>query len=226
MIFGKSTIYPQKTVPKDFLAFYSSRFDTVEVNNTFYRIPNAQVITNWKNQTPNGFQFSLKFPKVITQIKMLKDCQRETTLFLERSKLLEQKLGPLLLQFPRNFGIEHFSDLADFLAELPKLNRYVVEVRDVGFLNEEFYSLLAANGVALAWVDSPNMPTIGQVTSDFIYVRWEGDRKKINGTLCKIEADQKDGLIRWTEKLKLNLNKNIEIFGYFGKYYSMYPLQT
>jgi uncharacterized protein YecE (DUF72 family) len=221
--FWKGTFYPQKTASKGFLAFYSSRFDTVEVDNTFYRIPTPQAITNWKNQTPDGFLFSLKFPRIITHIKMLKNCKTETHLFLERAKLLEQKLGPSLLQFPQNFGVEHFSDLADFLAELPKLNRYVIEVRDVGFLNEEFYTLLRANGVALAWVDSPNMPTLEQVTADFLYVRWEGDRKKINGTLGKIEADQKDGLNRWAEKLKPNLNKNIEIFGYFGKYYSGYP---
>ena len=221
--FWKGIFYPQKTVSKDFLAFYSSRFDTVEVDNTFYRIPSSQTVTNWKNQTPEGFLFSPKFPKVITHIKMLKDSKRETALFLERAKLLGQKLGPLLLQFPQNFGIENLPNLVDFLAELPKLNRYVVEVRDLRFLNEEFYTLLRSNGVALAWVDSPNMPIIEQVTADFLYVRWEGDRKKIKGTLGIIEADQKNGLSRWAEKLKLNLNENIEIFGYFGKYYSGYP---
>ena len=221
--FWKGNFYPQKTISKDFLGFYSSRFDTVEVDNTFYRIPPSQAVINWKNQTPDGFVFSLKFPRVITHIKMLKDCKAETHLFLERAKLLEQKLGPLLLQFPQNFGVEHFADLAGFLAELPKLNRYVVEVRDKRFFNKEFYTLLRANRVALAWVDSPNIPTIEQVTAEFLYFRWEGDRKKINGTLGKIEADQKDGLGCWAEKLKVNLNKNKEIFGYFGKYYSGYP---
>ena len=123
---------------KDFLAFYSSRFDTVEVDNTFYRIPPSQVVTNWKNQTPDGFLFSLKFPRVITHIKMLKDCKIETQLFLERANLLGQKLGPLLLQFPPNFGVEHLPDLADFLTELPEPNRYVVEVRNEGFSTKSF----------------------------------------------------------------------------------------
>lgn len=221
--FWKNTFYPQKTPSKNYLAYYSGHFSTVEVDSTFYRIPNRQTITNWKNQTPDSFLFSLKFPSVITHIKMLKDCQAQTTLFLERAKLLGEKLGPLLLQFPPNFGVDHLSDLAVFLSALPKQNRYVVEVRDKKFLNEEFYELLEANKAAFAWVESPNMPTVERVTSDFLYVRWEGDRKKVNGTLGKIEFDQTNGLKCWAEKLGSYLNKSLEIFGYFGKYYSGFP---
>ena len=221
--FWKGAFYPNKTSSKDFLAYYATKFDTVEVDNTFYRIPTSQAITNWKNQTPKGFMFSLKFPSIITHIKMLQNCEHETTIFLERANLLKEKLGPLLLQFPPNFGIEHLPDLADFLQRLPKQQRYLVEVRDQGFLNEDFYSLLKANNVALAWVDSPNMPKTSKVTSDFLYIRWEGDRKKVNGTLGKIEADMTGSLSFWAEKLKPYLHKQIEVFGYFGKYYSGYP---
>jgi len=125
---------------------------------------------------------------------MLKDCERETSLFLERAKLLEEKLGPLLLQFPSAFGVEHLSDLADFLHKLPEDLRYVVEIRNEGFLNEEFYSLLRANNVALTWVDSPNMPQINEITSNFLYIRWEGDRKKVKGTLGEVETEKGDNL--------------------------------
>ncbi|MGP0064421.1 MAG: DUF72 domain-containing protein, partial [Isosphaeraceae bacterium] len=103
---------------------------------TFYRIPNPQAVTHWREQTPDGFRFALKFPAVITHVKMLKDCQRETDLFLERTKLLGEKLGPLLLQFPPVFGVERLPDLANFLNKLPKTHRYVVEVRDERFLHE------------------------------------------------------------------------------------------
>jgi uncharacterized protein YecE (DUF72 family) len=221
--FWKGPFYPNKTASKDFLSYYSTEFDTVEVDNTFYRIPTEQAVTNWKNQTPENFLFSLKFPNVITHIRMLKDCERETSLFLERAKLLEEKLGPLLLQFPSAFGVEHLSDLADFLHKLPQNYRYVVEVRNDGFLKEEFYSILRTNNVAFAWVDSPHVPQIREVTSNFLYVRWEGDRSKVNGTLGKIEADTQDKLRIWADKLKPFLNNNLEIFGYFGKYYSGYP---
>ena len=112
---------------------------------------------------------------------MLRDCERETAVFFERTKLLGEKLGPLLLQFPPNFGVDRLPDLAAYLQTLPKTNRYVIEVRNKSWLNKDFYSLLQANNAAFAWVDSPNMPLTAEVTSDFLYVRLEGDRKKVNG---------------------------------------------
>ena len=221
--FWKGNFYPEKTASKDFLTYYSTRFDTVEVDNTFYRVPTAQAIINWKNQTPENFKFSLKFPNVITHIKMLKDCERETDFFLERSKLLGDKLGCLLLQFPPNFSVDRIDDLAAYLQRLPKTNRYVVEVRNKAWLTMDLYALLRANKVSLAWVDSPNMPLAAEVTSDFLYVRLEGDRKKVNGLLGKIETDTLPNLTIWAERLKPYLSRETEVFGYFGKYYSGYP---
>ncbi len=221
--FWKDSFYPHKSLSKDFLSYYATKFDTVEVDSSFYRIPTEQTIINWKNQTPDNFLFSLKFPRLITHIKMLKDCQRETNIFLQRTKLLQNKLGPLLLQFPPTFGIEHMPDLTDFLHKLSKPNRYAVEVRDKSFLNNEFYDLLRANNAALAWVDSPTIPQVDEVTSDFLYIRWEGDRSKVKGTLGKIEAYTRDKLQVWADKLKSFLSKDLEIFGYFSKYYSGYP---
>ena len=221
--FWRGSFYPNKVASKDFLAYYSNKFGTVEVDSTFYRIPNQQAVANWKEQTPDGFRFSLKFPRVITHIKMLKDCQRETNLFLERTALLKDKLGALLLQFPPSFGIERLSSLADFLRELPKTQRYVVEVRDEGFLNERFYRILRDSNVALAWAEGPFIPSVSEVTSDFLYVRWEGDRAKVKGTLGKIEVDVQENLRLWADKIKPYLSKGMEIFGYFSKYYSGYP---
>ena len=221
--FWKSKFYPNKTAPKDYLAYYASQFNTVEVDSTFYRIPTPPTVTNWKQQTPESFMFSLKFPQVITHVKMLKDCQYETDVFLDRVNLLGEKLGPLLLQFPPNFGIEHLPDLEVFLRKLPEQHRYVVEVRNKTWLNSDLYSLLRANKVALAWADSPLMNQINEVTADFLYVRWEGDRKAVNGTLGKIEADREGDLKLEAAKIEPFANKQIEVFGYFAKYYSGYP---
>ncbi len=221
--FWKGKFYPNKVASTKFLAYYATKFDTVEVDNTFYRIPTAQTFTKWENQTPINFLFSFKFPKVITHIKMLKNCERETSLFLERTNHLAGKLGALLLQFPPNFGVDHFSDLADFLQKLPKTRRYVVEIRNEQWLKSDFYSLLRDNGVVLAWVDSPSMPQSYVITSDFLYVRLEGDRSKVNGTLGMIEADKAEELKMWAEKIKRFLSENMEVYGYFGKYYSGFP---
>ena len=154
---------------------------------------------------------------------MLKNSQTETSFFLDRTKLLGEKLGPLLLQFPPSFGVERLPDLAGFLQKLPERNRYVVEVRDEAWLKADFYSLLRANNAALAWVDSPSMPQTSELTSDFLYVRWEGDRKKVKGTLGEIEADTQESLQGWADKIKPFLSRQMHVFGYFGKYYSGYP---
>ena len=220
--FWKGKFYPQKTLAKDYLAYYSTQLNTVETDSTFYRIPTTQTVINWKKQTPKNFQFSLKFPQVITHIKMLKDCQNETNVFLDRASLLEEKLGPLLLQFPPNFGKEHLPVLDAFLEKLPRHHRYVVEVRNNSWLNEEFYSSLKANKAALAWTDRPLMAQISEVTADFLYFRWEGDRKKVNGTLGKIEADRAEDLKLVAGIIKPLVPK-MEVFGYFGKYFSGYP---
>jgi uncharacterized protein YecE (DUF72 family) len=188
--FWKDNFYPKKTASKDYLAYYSQQFNTVEVDSTFYRIPTQPTVINWKQQTPQNFLFSLKFPQLITHIRMLKDCQYETDVFLNTVSLLGEKLGALLLQFPPNFGAEYFPDLEVYLQKLPKQHRYVVEVRNKSLLTPEFFSILRANKVALAWADSPLMVQISEVTADFLYIRWEGDRKKVNGTLGKIEAER------------------------------------
>ncbi len=181
--FWRGKFYPNKTAPKNYLAYYATQFNTVEVDSTFYRIPTQPTVTNWKQQTPDGFMFSLKFPQMITHVKMLRDCEYETGIFLDRASLLGDNLGVLLLQFPPNFGVDHLTDLETFLQKLPRQNRYVVEVRNKEWLKKESYSLLRANRVALAWTDRPLMAPISEITSDFLYVRWEGDRKKVNGTL-------------------------------------------
>lgn len=220
--FWKGSFYPETLASKEFLAYYAKQFTTVEVDSTFYRIPRTQSVTDWKEQTPLGFLFSLKFPQVITHVKMLENCQEETSVFLERVGLLKEKLATLLLQFPYTFGTEHVPLLRDFLQTLPTKHRYVMEVRNRKLLNDDFYAVLRDNNVVLAWVDSPFMPQISEVTSDFIYVRWEGDRRRVKGTLGRIEVDRKAQINAWADKIKPFLEENTEVFGYFSKYYSGY----
>jgi uncharacterized protein YecE (DUF72 family) len=220
--FWKGKFYPEGLVSKEFLAYYAKRFSTVEVDSTFYRIPRRQSVADWKARTPEGFVFSLKFPRVITHVKMLKGCEEETTVFLERVALLGEGLGALLLQFPYAFGTEQVPLLRDFLQILPEKYRYVVEVRNRKLLNDGFYSVLRDSGVVLAWVDSPFMPQISEVTSDFIYVRWVGDRRRVKGTLGRVEVDRTARISAWAEKLTPFLEEGTEVFGYFSKYYSGY----
>jgi uncharacterized protein YecE (DUF72 family) len=218
--FWRGNFYPEGLSSREFLGFYGSRFGTVEVDGTFYRIPRRQSVIDWGEQTPEGFVFSLKFPRVVTHVKMLRDCWEETGVFLERVGVLGEKLGVLLLQFPYAFGVERVGVLRDFLAGLPGDRRYVVEVRNRKLLNEGLFGVLRDFNVVLAWVDSPFMPQISEVTSDFLYVRWEGDRRRVKGTLGRREVDRAESIRVWADRLKPFLDEQKTVFGYFSKYYS------
>jgi uncharacterized protein YecE (DUF72 family) len=221
--FWKGNFYPEDLDSNEFLAYYAKTFDTVEVDSTFYRIPRERTVLDWKEQTSDSFVFSLKFPRKITHVKMLRDCQGETRVFLERVELLEEKLGPLLLQLPPFFPVERLDLLRVFLEDLPKEHRYTVEVRNHRMLNEDLYFELKKSKVALAWVESSSMPDSDEVTADFIYVRWEGDRKKVNGKLGKTEVDKTADINSWARKQKPFIQKGIEVYAYFSKYYSGLP---
>lgn len=221
--FWKGSFYPEQLRSNQFLAYYSSKFETVEVDSTFYRIPKEQTVLSWKQQTPKDFVFSLKFPRVVTHIKMLQNCEEETRVFLERARLLGEKLGPLLLQFPVSFRSEHISVLDRFLDLLPKRHRYVIEVRNKKLLEKSFYSILRNSDVALAWVDSPVMPLSTEFTSNFIYVRWQGDRGRVNGDLGRVELDRAKDINVWVRRLKPFVDDQTEVFRYFSKFYSGYP---
>ena len=221
--FWRGSFYPKDSAPDSFLSEYAKQFHTVEVDNTFYRIPSKGTVENWRDQTPAGFVFSLKFPRRITHEKMLKDCEEITKVFLERASLLGDKLGPLLLQFPYAFKPEHLGLLRAFLAALPKTHRFVVEVRNRKLLQEELYSMLRENRAALAMVEQPFMPTTDVVTSDFTYIRLEGDRRKVNGTLGKPELDRTADITAWAEKIKKFMDLSTDVYVYLSKFYSGYP---
>jgi len=221
--FWTGNLYPKDLAPENFLSEYAKHFDTVEVDNTFYRIPSKDVVEKWRDQTPPNFLFSAKFPRRITHERMLRDCEEIVKVFLERISLLHDKLGPLLLQFPYAFKPEQARLLGDFLSGLPKTHHYVVEFRNRKLLQEEFYSPLKENGTALALVEQPFMPLTEVMTSDFTYIRLEGDRRKVTGTLGKVEIDKTDSIRSWAEKIKKFSEVSTDVFVYFSKYYSGYP---
>jgi uncharacterized protein YecE (DUF72 family) len=221
--FWIGNFYPLGTKSERFLEEYSKHFDTVEIDNTFYRIPSRSSIMKWRNATPPGFIFSAKFPQIVTHVKMLRSCETEVKIFIERMAAFQGKLGPLLLQFPPKFGIKDLPVIQDFLPTLPRKRRFAVEVRNKTLLVDKVYSLLRENGVALVLLDSPTIPQIEELTADFAYIRWEGDRKKIVGTMGKLDTDRGEDLDRWGNKIRVLLDRSMEVFGYFSKYFSGLP---
>jgi len=220
--FWAENFYTKETSPKSYLTQYSKHFNTVEIDSTFYRIPSKATFQKWKEQTPDGFLFSAKFPQTITHKKMLINCDREVEFFIETTSTLQNKLGPLLLQFPPTFGSNKIPRLEEFLPKLPPDRRYAVEVRSREMPTDTLYAVLRKNRVALVLTDGCFIPKQKQINADFVYIRWEGDRRKVNGTLGKVEVNRIDEIRVWADKIN-KLSEKVEVFGYFSKYYSGHP---
>ncbi len=230
------SFYPPGTTPSEFLGIYSQHFDTVEVDSTYYRIPSESMVRNWRARTPPGFIFAAKFPQVITHEKVMQDCRAEVGNFLRTMSLLEDRLGPLLLQFPY-FNKQAFAAPEDFLArlaafldELPAGFRYALEVRNKYWVNAPLLDLLRKKRVALALIDHPWMIPIAQlarkfdlVTADFAYLRWLGDRKGIEEKTRhwdRIIIDREDDMRVWIPMVRQLLKRRIQVMGYFNNHYA------
>jgi uncharacterized protein YecE (DUF72 family) len=223
--FWVGSLYPKGTASSDFLREYSRRLNSVELDNTFYRIPVEKTINEWKKQTPDDFLFSPKFPRIITHTKMLKNCEAETERFIKVISNLDEKLGPLLLQFPSNFGPEHFQSLKDSLHALPKEHRFAVELRNKQWPIEKLTSLLKEYKVALTISDrDPSSEAeVNELTAEFAYMRWEGNRSIVKGNLGRVEVDKNLEITEWAAKARKFLESDVQVFGYFSKYFSGYP---
>lgn len=236
------SFYPARSKPQDFLPLYAERFDTVEIDSTFYRIPAASAVRQWRERTPEGFTFAAKVPQMITHEKMLVGVEEDLATFLKVMDLLGDKLGPLLLQFPyfnkRKFrGLGFFLErLESFLAQIPKGYQWVVEVRNRNWLGEKLFALLRKHVVALALVDHAWMPRPAEwfengdpVTANFIFVRWIGDRKGIeeqtkvwNRTLI----DRTEELREWVKVLS-KAGQGVDVmYAYANNHYGGYAPDT
>ncbi len=165
--------YPKDLSKKHWFAYYAEHFDTVEINNTFYRLPDASVFDSWYEETPRGFCYALKFSRYGTHIKRLKDPEEPVQRFVERAVRLKGHLGPVLVQLPPRWN-KNPERLAAFLDVLPRKYRWTVEFRDPSWLCEEVFRLLEAHGVALCIHDMiADHPR--RITTDWTYLRFHGD---------------------------------------------------
>ena len=234
----EGSFYPKGMKPADYLSYYATKFDTVELDNTFYRTPAISTVKGWAAKTPPNFIFAAKVPQVITHEKVLVNCQEDLHHFLTAMDGLGDKLGPLLFQFGY-FNQKAFKTQADFLAvlkpflkKLPTGYQFALEIRNKNWMNAEFANVLAERSVALALIDQSWVPRPWEmkekfdfVTADFTYVRWLGDRKGIEEqtkTWDKVIVDRRGDLKRWVEVLKeLVLNKKLrKLFAFANNHYA------
>jgi uncharacterized protein YecE (DUF72 family) len=167
----KGNFYPEKIPAKEMLRFYSERLRTVEINATFYRMPQPSMLENWKEQVPGIFRFALKAPQRITHIKRLKETDEETKYFFETAAVLADQLGVVLFQLPPNMK-KDLPRLETFLAQLPQATRAAFEFRHPTWFDDDVLDLLRSQNRALCVSDTDDMPTthIDQ-TADWGYLR-------------------------------------------------------
>jgi len=167
----KGNFYPEKMAAKDMLRFYAERFPTVEINNTFYRMPKEELLRGWAEQVPESFAFAIKASQRITHFQRLKECGELVTYLFRVTATLGPRLGPLLFQLPPNFK-KDVPRLKSFLEELPERRRVAVEFRHASWFDDEVYEMLRGQGAALCVADTGEEPAAPLVaTTDWGYLR-------------------------------------------------------
>ena len=235
--------YPKGMKSAEYLRYYSSRFDTVEVDSTFYSCPTIETVRNWALKTPPGFIFSLKIPQTITHQKILVDCEKEFEEFVSTVGVLGEKLGPMVFQFPFfndsvfSSPVQFVSRLQAFFKKLPRASRFRfgVEIRNKYWLKPRLLDLLRQNNIALVLQDQSWMPhpkELGNydlITADFSYIRWLGNRKDIeklttvwNSTIIDRTAD----LQTWVDVCEKIQKRGITQYVYANNHYSGFAPAT
>ena len=190
----RDRFYPEKLAKAKWLEFYATRFSTVEVNNTFYRLPSENAFGNWRNSSPSDFAFAVKVSRFITHIKRLKGAEEAVEKFLERARILGDKLGPLLYQLPPGM---HRNDetLEAFLSILPRCMKHVFEFRHQSWLEEEVFQTLHKYKAGFCVFDMPSKSCPLVATADFAYVRFHGSSRLYSS--CYSDEELAD----WAKKL-------------------------
>jgi uncharacterized protein YecE (DUF72 family) len=198
----RGSFYPEDLPDNRMLAFYAERFDTVEINYTFYRMPTVRVLQAWGKETPEGFIFSLKAPRRITHDLRLRDAADPVTDFCETSHALKTKLGVLLFQLPP-FLKKDSARLEDFLHQLPPGTRAAFEFRNASWFADDVFECMRRFNVALCVSESEQRDTPLEITADFGYFR-----------LRKPDYTDAD-LAQWAQRLQAAAPRWQDTFVYF-----------
>ena len=222
----EGTLYPEALPSASRLAEYVKRFATVEIDSTFYGTPRRSTVQNWREVSPDGFLFAAKFPQEVTHESNLVDTRSEAERFVHTMQTLEDRLGPLLLQLPPSFTVEGMGVLEDFLSTLPRGPRYAVEVRHRSWLGSDLPALLREHGVALTLIDYPRMPRMQEATTDFVYIRWLGNRREFPEGHTHLKKDRDEDLRWWSDLVGRFVKEGRTVFAYANNHYQNHSPST
>jgi uncharacterized protein YecE (DUF72 family) len=215
------SFYPPGAKQEHYLPFYASVFDTVELDTTFYHAPRGSIVRSWARHTPEGFRFSAKLPRAITHDAALFGVDEAVRAFVHALEPLGEKLGPLLVQLPAEFTRDERNAwaLERFLADAPSTARFAVEFRHRSWHVQETWDTLRKHRAAFAWTEWRDLPRPTEVTADFLYLRWLGDRREIL-TYDRVVIDRTPEFNAWEEDLRRVLPEVREIYGYFNNHWA------
>jgi uncharacterized protein YecE (DUF72 family) len=218
--------YPAGTPQSSFLSVYARAFSTVEADSTFYAVPAAPIVREWRERVPDGFVFSLKVPQEITHTRQLVDVREVLAQFLERAELLGDHLGPILVQLSPAFCVteERRTVLEQFLRELPGGYRWAVEFRDPRWITDAVLDWLRVRNVAVALVDGRwvrrrvMLELAARPTANFAYVRWMGPSRAL-ADYSRVQLDRERELAQWAAAVRSLRGQVRTIFGYFNNHF-------
>lgn len=217
--------YPPGFAPKQFLPFYAQVFDTVEVNSTFYAIPSASTVKSWAMRTPPDFIFACKMPQEITHDKRLLGADEELSIFLDHMRLLGDKLGPIVIQFPQSFTRRYEENLRAFLPLLPNDVPFAIEFRSQSWDDDEVFDLLRQFNLAWCINDWQDLPPVIQTTTDFAYLRLVGFHREFK-YLGRVQRDRSEDLESWARTIEDLLRRVERVYVYVNNHYAGYAPAT
>ncbi len=194
--------YPEKFAASKMLAYYCDRFDTVEINNSFYMLPKIETLSAWREATPRNFEFAIKASRFLTHNKKLKEPENALHNFLPRAEALQRKLGPILFQLPPKWGINLYR-LSEFLEALPRYHRYTFEFREPSWMNDSVYELLRKHNAAFCIYELAGFHSPIEITGDWTYIRLHGPGGKYQGSYSDEKLEEwAERIVEWSGKLR------------------------
>jgi uncharacterized protein YecE (DUF72 family) len=216
----RERFYPKGMPPRRWLEHYAGHFPTVEVNNTFYRLPSRDAVAGWAQQSPAGFVFTVKASRYLTHIKRLTDLGGGVERFYERIEpLIEaRKLGPVLWQLPGNFRCD--MDRLDAALEALPAGRHCFEFRHESWFTERVYDSLRRHNAALVIGDTPQRPfQTHELTADWTFVRFHYGHRGRDGNYSRTE------LAEWSKRIA-RWRKAVDVYCYFNNDWKAYAVRN
>ncbi len=195
--------YPLGTRASDFLKIYSKIFDVVEIDSTFYGVPEVKTVENWRNAVPETFSFTAKMPQTVTHDLRLRNAIGAAEGFLDVIGVLGNMLACVLIQLPPSLTYkEGYKNLKSLIEELPRNFKYAVEMRHDSWFVDDTFFLLRDSGVTLVWSEIPYAKVPPVLTSDTVYLRFVGDRSIGEEEFGKVLRERNQEIGYWAKQLK------------------------